>query len=114
KQVRFASNQFLAELGVPNMTSLPPSLRKQIRELAIKQGLQDVGKDQTSERETVPTENRVANFLSPIVALHTFASRLKHDPIGCLPFEGETRQSVARALTTREADRSFTVPALQA
>lgn len=114
KEVKFASNQFLAELGVPNMTSLPTSLRAQIRELANCCGFQHESNKPAIYRETVPTANRVANFLSPIFALNKFASKLSHDPVGCVPFQGESRQSVARSVTAREADRSFTVPALQA
>src|SRR5690606_22166591 len=75
KQRKFASTEFLAQLGAPNITSVPPTLRKQIRDLARAQGLQGIGQDPTNEREQLPTENRVANFLSPIVALHTFASK---------------------------------------
>lgn len=110
----FASNAFLRELGVPNMTSVPPSLRRQIWELVDEQGLPVLRKNLVGKDDIVPTENRVANFLSPIFALNRFSSKLSHDPIGFIPFPGETQQSIARSITDREAERTFTVPALQA
>ncbi|MFW2350134.1 hypothetical protein [Qipengyuania sp.] len=113
-KVKFASNALLRELGVPNMTSVPPSLRREIWELVAEQGLPVPRKNSVSKDDIVPTENRVANFFSPLFALHTFSSKLSHDPLGFIPFPGETRQSIARSITDREAERTFTVPAQQA
>jgi len=117
----FAANAFVQELGLPNMTSVPPALRKQIRELAVSKGLVtahtegiDVGAASEDLVDEVPTENRVAAFLKPVETLHTFVRYLQHDPIGCIPFVGQTVQAVAASIATREADRTFTIPAFQA
>lgn len=107
--------QVLLRLGVPSSLLLPPTLRRDIRLFAAQRGLKSPDGLQifvASEAEL--TENRMASFLRPIDFLHRFRGRLQHDPIGCVPFDGKSVQTIAHSLTGRQASRTFTIPPLQA